>query len=206
MSSVEILPVLGVGVAVFVSTNVDDILLLSAFFSDERLRTRAVVVGQFAGIAVLVVASGICGLAALVVPEGWTALLGVLPVAIGVWKLPPVWRRDGDDAEESRLHERELGVEQRTHSQVLAVTLVTVANGGDNLAVYVPLFAKQPAAIPLYAGVFAVMTGVWCALGYLLVNNRLIGARVRRYGRVALPFVLIVLGLYILSDARALLR
>jgi len=200
------LSVLGIGVAVFVTTNIDDILLLSAFFADDRLRTRAVVVGQFVGIGVLVVASGVCGLAALVVPEGWTALLGVLPVAIGVWKLPPVWRPAAGDEEEGRLHDGELAAERRTHSQVLAVTLVTVANGGDNLAVYIPLFARQPAAIPVHAVVFAVMTGVWCGLGYLLVNNRIVGARVRRYGRVALPFVLIALGLYILVDARVLLR
>lgn len=205
MSPAEIVTVLGIAVVAFVSTNIDDILLLSAFFADDHLRTRSVVLGQFAGIAALVVTSAVCALAALVVPEGWTSLLGLAPLAIGLWKLPSVWRRRNNEAEEGAPHDQELAAQRRTHSQVLAVALVTVANGGDNLAVYIPLFAKQPAALPIYAAVFAVMTGVWCGLGYLLVNNRIIGARMRRFGRVALPFALMALGLYILSGVRTLL-
>ena len=50
------------------------------------------------------------------------------------------------------------------------------------------------------------MTAVWCALGYVAVNNPLIGTHVRRYGHRVLPFVLIALGLYILSGAVSLVR
>ena len=53
--------------------------------------------------------------------------------------------------------------------------------------------------------VFGVMTLVWCVAGYYLVDNPLFGKRLGRYGRVALPFVLIALGLWILADARSLL-
>ena len=44
------LGVIGLGVVVFATTNIDDILLLAAFFSDRTLRPRAIVIGQFAGI------------------------------------------------------------------------------------------------------------------------------------------------------------
>ena len=47
---------------------------------------------------------------------------------------------------------------------------------------------------------------VFCALGYLVVNNPLIGRYIRRYGDVLLPVVLIPLGLFILSGALPLLR
>jgi cadmium resistance protein CadD (predicted permease) len=60
--------------------------------------------------------------------------------------------------------------------------------------------------IPAYAVGFAVMTATWCAAGYGLVNNRVAGQQVRQYGQIALPFVLIGLGLYILSGALVLLR
>jgi cadmium resistance protein CadD (predicted permease) len=50
-----------------------------------------------------------------------------------------------------------------------------------------------------------VITGVWCGLGCLLVNNKILGDRIRRYGQVALPIVLIALGAFILSGVRALL-
>ena len=50
------------------------------------------------------------------------------------------------------------------------------------------------------------MTLVSCALGYLVVNNPLIGRQIRRYGDVLLPLVLTTLGLFILSGALPLLR
>jgi len=60
--------------------------------------------------------------------------------------------------------------------------------------------------VPVFAAVSAVMTGVWCALGYSLVSNRLSGALVRRHGRALLPVALIAVGLYVLSGALGLAR
>ncbi len=54
----------------------------------------------------------------------------------------------------------------RRASKVVAVASVTLANGGDNLGVYIPLFSSSPAH-PLHA-VNKVMTGAWCALGHRL--------------------------------------
>lgn len=53
---------------------------------------------------------------------------------------------------------------------------------------------------------FAVMTGLWCAAGFKLVNNALIGRHIRRYGHIILPVVLIVIGAWILRGASALFR
>jgi cadmium resistance protein CadD (predicted permease) len=201
----DLLSVLGIGVAVFASTNIDDIFLLSVFFADPHLRARTVVLGQFVGMGALVLASAIAALAAFALPEGWTALLGIAPLVLGLWKLRTL---RGPEAHEDgvRLHSEELAAERRTRSQVLAVAAVTIANGGDNLGVYIPLFAKTPSAMPAYGILFLIMTGLWCVLGYWLVNNRVLGSHFRRYGRVSLPFVLIGLGLYILWGARALAR
>lgn len=82
---------------------------------------------------------------------------------------------------------------------------VTIANGGDNLGVYIPLFAGEPGHILIHASVFAVMTAIWCFVGFRLIQKCVVGAWARRYGRLALPVVLIGLGLWILSDARVLL-
>jgi len=208
----ELLSRLGVAVAVFVSTNIDDIVLLSAFFADPGMRPRSVVAGQFLGIGVQVAASALAALAALVVPAGYTALLGVVPLALGLRALrarrgaaggEEIDGESGDDDDALRTAERR--ADQRTRSQLLAVAGVTVANGGDNLGVYIPLFASAPRAIPLYAAVFAAMTALWCLAGHRLVNNIVIGRHVRRLGHRALPFVLVALGVWILWGARVLL-
>ncbi|WP_438011648.1 cadmium resistance transporter [Sorangium sp. So ce321] len=203
----QILPALGVSAVVFISTNIDDILLLTAFYSDPDFTPRQVVAGQFLGMAALVLASVACALLAVRVPEGWIGLLGLAPLALGLrglwalWRGPGAGEDEGDDADAADLPR---GRAARFRS--LAVATVTVANGGDNLGVYIPLFSSSPGLIPLHAAVFAVMTGALCALGHHLVNHPVLGSRIRRHGRVALPFVLIGLGLWIMSDALVLIR
>ncbi|AUX32927.1 MULTISPECIES: cadmium resistance transporter [Sorangium] len=197
----QILPALGVSVVVFISTNIDDILLLSAFFADSRFTPRQVVAGQFLGMAALVLASVACALLAVRVPDGWIGLLGLAPLALGLRGLWALRRGPGagDDGDG-----KPPGGAARF--KALAVASVTLANGGDNLGAYIPLFSSTPGHVPLHAAVFAVMTGAFCALGHLLVHHPVLGSRIRRHGRAALPFVLIGLGLWILSDALALAR
>ncbi len=190
----------GVAVVVFVATNVDEAFLLAAFFADPRMSGRAVVLGQFLGTGVLVAASAAAAWAALAVPEGYVALLGLLPLALGIRSLKDAAPNDAE------LRTVEARAKRRMHSQVLAVAGVTVANGGDNLGVYVPLFAREPDHVPLYGAVFALMTALWCLAGYRLVRSRVVGSRLRRYGHITLPIVLIALGVWILSGARELFR
>ena len=199
----SILTTVGLAIIVFATTNIDDILLLSAFFANRAFRDRAIVIGQFAGIGVLTAASAIAALLSLAVPEGWTGLLGLAPLALGLHSLHSLWSGAAENTEETAPPANSQG---SSHSQWVAVALVTIANGGDNLGVYIPLFSRQLTWIPLFAIVFTIMTGAWCMAGYWLVNHPRLGTQVRRYGHVALPFVLIGLGLYILSDARVLLR
>lgn len=160
-------------------------------------------IGQFAGLGVLTVASAIAALLSLAIPEGWTGLLGLAPLALGLHSLHTFWSGAANNAEETLPPSHS---ERASHSQWVAVALVTIANGGDNLGVYIPLFSRQPTWIPLFAAVFTIMTAAWCMAGYWFVNHPRLGTQVRRYGHVALPFVLIGLGLFILADARVLLR
>jgi len=198
----------GLAFVAFASTNIDDIFVVSAFFAEPGMRPRSVVIGQFVGIGALVLASLIAARLALTMSEGWVSLLGLVPLVLGVRRLVALRRSNDSDvgAGERRLQEEELVVESRIHSQVLAVAGVTIANGADNIAVYVPLFAASIGAIGVYSVVFACMTALWCAVGYAAVNNRMVGGSLRRYGHVVLPLVLIVLGLYILSGAAVLIR
>ena len=200
---------IGVGIVLFASTNIDDMFVVSAFFADPRLARRSVVIGQFVGIGVLVLVSVIAALLAVAIPEGWVAVLGLAPLLLGISKLLALRHcisGEAKDSEEHQIQDKEHLSERKLHSQILAVAAVTIANGGDNLGVYIPLFANTPNAIPVYSAIFAGMTAIWCVLGYLLVNNPLAGTVIRRYGRKTLPLVLIALGLYILSGATVLLH
>lgn len=200
---------IGAGIVVFAATNIDDLFVLSAFFSDARYARRSVIIGQFVGIGALVLVSFLAARLAVAIPEGWIALLGLVPLVLGLYKLPAFRRcttREPGDAEKHQIPSQgpEPLTGRRLSSQTLAVAAVTIANGGDNLGAYIPLFAGGPDGIPVYASVFAAMTAIWCMAGYLLVNNCLARKSIRHYGHIVLPLVLIALGLYILSGATAL--
>lgn len=204
MASIEAPGSVSVAVVVFASTNIDDMFLLAAFFADRRLAARSVVIGQFLGIAALTAMSAVAAFASLIVPEGYIALLGSIPLLIGLRRLAALRRFNTPEATE--IESADTSWESRSRSQIIAVCSVTIANGGDNLGVYIPLFAKDPSQVVLYAIVFAAMTALWCFVAYRLLEIGMIGTQIRRYGHLALPFVLIALGIWILQGARVLLR
>jgi hypothetical protein len=142
----QILSALGIGTVVFVSTNVDDIFLLSAFFSDPSFTSREIIVGQFLGIAALVLVSVACALLTFAIPEGWIGLLGLAPLVIGLKRLWALWRGARDA---NAVSEQTGGSASR--SKVLSVAGITIANGADNLGVYIPLFSNAPHLIPFYS-------------------------------------------------------
>jgi cadmium resistance protein CadD (predicted permease) len=176
----------------FASTNLDDIVVLAVFFGHRTRHVPAIVLGQFLGIGALVAVSVIAALCAVAIPPRWLALLGLLPLALGLNQLRR--RKQAEDVH---------GAQVSTVS-VWTVASVTVANGGDNLSVYVPLFASHVHAIPIYVAVFAVGTAVWCGVGYALVQQRGVANALHRHGDRALPWVLIGIGGYVLWGARPL--
>jgi cadmium resistance protein CadD (predicted permease) len=84
------------------------------------------------------------------------------------------------------------------------VTAVTVANGGDNIGIYIPLFASTGlTGFGVTIGVFYLMVGVWCLFAYWLTRHRKIAALLEKYGEKITPWVLIMLGIHILLDGES---
>jgi len=77
------------------------------------------------------------------------------------------------------------------------------ADGGDNVAVYVPFLASlEPAEAGLVvAPVFTVMTVAWVAAAALVGTRPAFVTLVDRAGRYAVPVVLILLGAWIVADS-----
>ncbi len=189
----------GLAVVVFASTNVDDIFVLVSFLADPRFRLRNVAVGQYLGIGVLISVSLAASLISLILTPIYVGLLGLLPMILGLIKLAALPRARG--GEESQHHEARGG----SIGEIVSVAGVTMANGGDNIGIYTPLFATQSApATAVIVLVFVILTGLWIGMAYQLVSHPTLGAPIRRYGHVAVPFVLIWLGLYILYNAGSL--
>jgi len=175
-------------IAAYAATDLDDIVVLALLFAAGR-SARDVVVGQYLGIAALLAVSAAAAAGLLLVPEEVVGLLGLIPLAMGVHGL---LRRGAEE------HAMAAG------GGVIGVAALTIANGGDNVAVYVPYFATAGAGgMAVIVAVFAVLVAVLCVAARALGTHPVALSAVRRYGHVAVPLVLIALGVAILVHAFA---
>ena len=81
------LETIGIGIVVFVSAHIDDLFVIAAFFADKKLKRSWVVLGQVTGTAVLVAVSAAAAQLAVDMEEEWVALVGFVPLLLGVRKL-----------------------------------------------------------------------------------------------------------------------
>ena len=198
------------GIIAFVATNLDDIIILLLFFSqlNPNFRRRHIIIGQYLGFAILVIASLPGFFGGLVVKPEWIGLLGLLPIAIGIKQL--VNREtDNDEVQTVTANFEQNGSRNSLNSfifsilspQTYQVAAVTVANGGDNISIYIPLFAGSSwTTLLVILSVFFGMVGVWCGIAYLLTRHSTIAYVLTRYGKPIVPYVLIGLGVFIIYE------
>ena len=202
----ELVTAITTGAIAFIATNIDDIVILLLLFSqiNATFRRRHIVVGQFLGFTVLLILSlsGLFG--GLVLSKSWIGLLGLLPIGIGISSLI---NKEEDALEEvvATTEESEASNLTILSPQTYSVAAITVANGSDNISVYVPLFASSNLeSFVIIIGLFFLLLGVWCYAAYKLINYRVIADVLTRYGNNIVPFVLIGLGAFIVLKSGAL--
>jgi cadmium resistance protein CadD (predicted permease) len=87
---------------------------------------------------------------------------------------------------------------------MFAVAAVTFANGGDNIGVYMPVFAVAGVGgLLTYVLVFLVLVAAWCVAGHFFATRPLVAQGLSRWGHLLLPIVLIGIGLVILIEGHA---
>ena len=195
---IDALAHIGIGISAFIATNIDDLFVLIFFFSDKKFGKIQVTLGQYLGISLLIVVSTLGALISLVIPQSLIGLLGLVPISIGIVRLVRPEKEENSLLETS---DRKIG--RWSHLSTLTVAAVTFSNGGDNIGIYTPLFAKYNTIyeIILLSSTFLVMTTIWCFFANYLAHHKLIAARISKYGHMIFPFVLIGLGIYILIDS-----
>jgi cadmium resistance protein CadD (predicted permease) len=196
-----VLATAGAAAGLFAATNIDDIVVLAVLSASSRAGGRPrrwqIWAGQYAGIAVLVLVSVAAGRGLTLIPGRWVWLLGVLPLGLGLGKLIAAVRdrRRGQQADAA------------VARGLPGVTGITIANGGDNIAAYTPVFATVSTSAALVTvAVFAAGVAVWCLAGWWLVAHHRLTAALRRWGQWIVPAVYILIGLYIFARAGVLTR
>jgi cadmium resistance protein CadD (predicted permease) len=172
-------------VTTFAATNIDDIVLLTFFFA-RRVPTRNIVAGQYLGFLAIILLSCAGLLATLAIPHQWTRALGLIPLALGLKHLVLLSRPNG--AEET----------QADRQSLISIALVTLSNGADNVAVYIPFFSVNRQYLSLILTSYALLVALWCLIAKWLGNHPIILNAVNRAGTILVPFVFIALGVHIL--------
>ncbi|BAQ62472.1 cadmium resistance transporter [Geminocystis sp. NIES-3708] len=195
-------------VAVAFATTFDDNIYLTIFFGkiNRTFRPRHIVIGEYLGFTLLVLISLVGFLGGLVISHLWIGLLGFLPISIGIANL---LNRQEDEIQDvntnfynyTRPTPKRSLIATIRDPQTYKVSAVTVANGGNNIAIYIPLFAS--ASLPSLGIILAVLytiIGIWCFLSYNLTRQPHLAIIISRYLKRFFPFVLIWLGMSIIID------
>jgi cadmium resistance transport/sequestration family protein len=197
-----------VGLTSFIATNLDDLAILMLFFVqvNRTFKPQQIVAGQYLGFFTLLLASLPGYFGGLMLPKPWIGLLGLLPIWIGLTSL---LRKDTDEPEVQTVSTPPKlawvsGLMSLLSSQSYQVAAVTIVNGGDNIGIYLPLFASSslPQLVILLV-IFLGMVAVWCWLAAQLVQHRAIASVCNRYGDRLIPWILIGLGIYIMIENRS---
>ena len=264
-SGATILAAIAKAIIVFTAVNLDEFVVLIVFFSKvdhEEFKIIHVILGQLIGFTIVF---GISCIGFLFRNQNfinlkYVALLGLVPLIMGLWDLVKViryWHGQCNNNSKSNsnltrstldeplihdddvaiLHDdehfvlngnttkgRALSTTSDTssdsdddswikntcsavlrhilHPSTLIVCLTIIADGGEEIGVFLPLLASSD---PLTAGViiitFYILIALQCFLAYSLVRCKYIGSYISRYSKNVLPFVLIALGVYILKDS-----
>jgi cadmium resistance protein CadD (predicted permease) len=183
----------------FAVTNADDILVLTVLNASSRAaglpRRWQIWAGQYAGFAVLVAVSAAAAAGLALVPVRWLWLLGLLPLGLGLGKL----------AAAIRARRSGRSVSPAVATGLAGVTGLTIANGGDNISVYTPVFrASGITGTAITVAVFMAGVALYCLAGSRFAARRTVTQALQRWGQWAVPVVFIGIGCYILYKTSAL--
>ncbi|MBV8149929.1 MAG: hypothetical protein JOY59_00100 [Candidatus Eremiobacteraeota bacterium] len=166
----------------FAVTNVDGLLCMAAAFAVDPPRRRLEAIGAAAlGFAVLLCLS-LAAAAAIGRVAGAASWFGVVPAGVGIVRLWRIVTARSDGA--------------NWISSGASLVALTLATGGDNVAVYTPLFALTPYALAWSGAFLALWTTACAALTFATPDLRRVHL-VQRYADPTVAASFVAFGFYL---------
>lgn len=177
-------------VLAFLGTNIDDLVLLALLSASVKTKREEmhIAAGQCLGVAAITALSLVGAFLVRAVPTKYLHLFGLAPIIFGVAKGIQNWK---GKAAQAQAEQPAIGVG--------TMTMLVLFGSGDNLSVYIPLFAVSGAVqVAVSSVVFMIMALVLCAAGKIIGQIPPIKQLVARWGEVLIPVVFITIGILIL--------
>jgi cadmium resistance transport/sequestration family protein len=193
----------------FVATNIDDIFVLMLFYSqlNNIMKRKHIIIGQYIAIITLTIVSIIGALGISIIKDEYIGLLGLIPIYLGIKTYVDYIKESKDTENLSDIEDITKAKENHTISfigkfinpGILKVFIVTFANGGDNIGIYIPLFASMNwVGVLITVIIFLLLTALWCFIGIKLIEHHFIQNNIEKYKYIFVPIIFIGLGISII--------
>jgi cadmium resistance protein CadD (predicted permease) len=191
----DVLTIIAVTSGAFIGTNLDNLILLIALYSRYENQSRIVTAGYMSGMVVIGVISLVIGFGGEFVPVTYLGLLGVIPISMGVFALLQLFRTRRVEVA------ADFAMENSVSTIFIAVLMTQLSNGADSIVTFSVFLADStPASDYLIILTFLVMVCVFSGVAYYSLKHRGLSKILDRYGRYVTPFILILVGFYIISN------
>ncbi len=184
----------------FIVTNLDDFAILTLLFFRTPKLWRETIAGQYLGFGILVLLSLPGFWLGQLALKPWLGLLGLLPIAFGI----RTWlTRHQDNLEDSIDPQPARSRFTKFLSpQISLVASLTIASGGDNIAIYTALFSgMKPHTLSFTLLIWSLLILLWYMIARYAATHKQVQTTIARYQTILVPIVLITLGFYIIITA-----
>lgn len=188
--SMMVISVLGLVVASFVATNIDNLALLVGWLVSKQVKSSRIFMGYMAGMSVLLLLSIVFSFVSFVLPLSYLGFFGVIPVLLGFIMLLRLIR--GGEESDNQLDVK---------AAVVAIAMTQVANGVDTVLVFSPLLIDSRSEIDFFIAItFMVVAVLWFWFAKMLCYHAARLEVITKIGPWIAPLVMIAVGLYILDN------
>jgi cadmium resistance protein CadD (predicted permease) len=197
LTGVEMTTLAGLVATGFVVTNTDNLVILVVLLGANPKGRYAVLLGFFAATIAVICVSAIGIALGSLLGGKLIGYLGLAPLLIGCHML---YSNDRGRVHEIPKIEANIGgPEPRVW---LSTFLLLLGNSGDSVAVFLPLLADSGRQAPLIFIVCYLSMSLLCAgLSCLIAGRRSLAQHIEQRAEVVLPWFMIAMGIYILSNS-----
>lgn len=191
----SLIAIIPIAAGAYVATNLDNFILLVSLLAGYRNQTSSVVAGFVGSMLILGFVGYWIGKAADIAPVEYLGLLGFVPISIGVVELFRLRRGKATVTE----------TKDKTGNGVQTVFMATLisqlGNGADTIVILGVLFTDSiPSADILIILTLSAMAVVFILVGIYAVRHPALSEWIDRYAYRAMPFILIIVGVYVLAN------
>lgn len=191
----DALTIVAVTATAFIGTNLDNLVLLVAFYTRYGQHPDMVSGGYSTGMMIVGAISFTIGITGGLIPVDYLGFLGIIPMMMGLVAIFKLLRGSQDGGLEGS------AIEDNRQAVFFTVMATQLSNGADSIITFSLLMADStPASDYLIALTFLAMIAVFSRVAIFSLSHRGLSDFLEKYGPWVTPFILFFVGFYILAN------